>query len=132
MTEQQKLATAEEELIRKITALDESVRFVGIIDTEGTLVKGGMKEGTRALEPTKKEEAKLYLKWFLIQAMTEEWNSFLGKKLLLYTRHEKVDMYGIPLRNSRILLVSASHLEGAPFFGDRLLDTVSHSHIGLA
>ena len=104
--------TIEQDLIENIRNLDSRVRFVGIIDNEGQLVKGGMLEGVHALEPTKKDENKLYLKWFLIQAMTEEWNSFLGEKILLYTRHQEVDMYGIPLRHSRILLVSARYRKG--------------------
>jgi hypothetical protein len=121
--------TLEEELVRKIERLDSRVRFVGIIDNDGELVKGGMRSGIDPLEPSKKDEAKLYLKWFLIQAMTEEWNAFLGEKILLYTRHHKVDMYGIPLRNSRILLVSASYQRGAPFLGDQLLEMVGQSHL---
>lgn len=119
----------EEDLIEKIQNLDTRVRFVGVIDNEGQLVKGGMLEGVDALEPTKKDENKLYLKWFLIQAMTEEWNSFLGEKILLYTRHQEVDMYGIPLRNSRILLVSARYGKGSPFLGDRLLEIVKQSDL---
>jgi hypothetical protein len=122
--------TIEEDLVQKILELDHRVRFVGIIDEEGELVKGGMRQGMNALEPTKKDEDKLYLKWFLIQAMTDEWNSFLGNKILLYTRHEKVDMYGIPLEESRILLVSAEQINEPPFFGDRLLELVKRVTFG--
>jgi hypothetical protein len=113
--------TIESNLVQKILDLDSRVRFVGIIDEDGQLVKGGMRQGLNALEPTKKDENKLYLKWFLIEVMTDEWNRFLGKKTLVYVRHEKVDLYGIPLGNSRILLVSA---ERKAFFGDRLLEII--------
>lgn len=121
--------TTEQDVVQNILTLDPRVRFVGIIDDEGQLVKGGMKEGVRALEPTKKDEDKLYLKWFLIQAMTNEWNSFLGEKILLYTRYEKVEMYGIPLKNSRILLVSTKNIKVPHFFGDRLLGIVKESNL---
>ncbi len=119
--------TIEEDFVQKIFALDRRVRFVGIIDNEGELIKGGMRRGLIALEPTKKDEDKLYLKWFLMQTMTDEWSSFLGKKVMLYTRYERLDMYGIPLKNSRILLVSTEQTKGSPkspFFGERLLDLV--------
>lgn len=119
--------TSEVDLVRRVLELDRRVRFAGIINEEGELVRGGMRNGVQSLEPTKKDEDKLYLKLFLIEMMTDEWNSFLGKKILLYTRHEKVDMYGIPLGNSRILLVSAERIRDAPFFGDRLLELVKES-----
>lgn len=119
--------TMEEDSIQKIFALDRRVRFVGIIDEQGELIKGGMRKGLSALEPTKKDEDKLYVKWFLMQTMTDEWNKFLGKKVLLYTRHEKLDMYGIPLKKSRILLVSTEQTQGSPFFGDKLLELVKSS-----
>jgi len=121
--------TIEEDFVQKIFALDRRVRFVGIIDDEGELIKGGMRKGLIALEPTKKDEDKLYLKWFLMQTMTDEWNSFLGKKVMLYTRHEKLDMYGIPLKNSRILLVSTEQTKGSTFFGEKLLDLVKSSEL---
>jgi hypothetical protein len=110
------------QLVQKTFDLDGHVRFVGVIGDEGELVAGGMLEGLSALEPTKKEENKLYLKWFLIQAMTDEWDKFLGKKKLVYTRHEKIDMYGIPLDNSKILLVSVARDLETPFLGDKLLN----------
>ena len=121
--------TVEEDFVQKIFALDRRVRFVGIIDDEGELIKGGMRKGLIALEPTKKDEDKLYLKWFLMQTMTDEWNSFLGKKVMLYTRHEKLDMYGIPLKKSRILLVSTEQTKGSTFFGEKLLDLVKSSEL---
>jgi hypothetical protein len=121
--------TIEANLVQKILELDHRVRFVGIINEEGQLIKGGMRQGMNALEPTKKDEDKLYLKWFLIQAMTDEWNKFLGDKILLYTRHEKIDMYGIPLGNSRILLVSAERIREPPFFGDRLLELAKENRL---
>jgi hypothetical protein len=121
--------TAEEDIVQSVLGLDPRVRFAGIIDQQGELVKGGMRKGVTALEPTKKDETKLYLKWFLMQAMTDEWNMFLGRKVLLYTRYEKVDMYGVPLKNLRILLVSTEQLENpgpsSSFFGDRLLQLVN-------
>ena len=123
--------TIEEDFVQKIFALDRRVRFVGIIDNEGELIKGGMRRGLIALEPTKKDEDKLYLKWFLMQTMTDEWSSFLGKKVMLYTRYERLDMYGIPLKNSRILLVSTEQIDGSssPFFGEKLLDLVRSTEL---
>jgi hypothetical protein len=123
--------TIEEDFVQKIFALDRRVRFVGIIDDQGELIKGGMRKGLTALEPSKKDEDKLYLKWFLMQTMTDEWNTFLGKKVMLYTRHEKLDMYGIPLRHSRILLVSTEQTKGSSsaFFGEKLLDLVKSTEL---
>ncbi|MHB1907894.1 MAG: hypothetical protein ACYCQJ_03360 [Nitrososphaerales archaeon] len=119
--------TVEDDLVNDVFQLDTRIRFVGVIDNEGNLVSGGMRPGTVPLEPNKADENKLYLKWFLMEAMTNEWNRFLGKKILLYTRHEKLDMYGFTLKNSKVLLVSAEHKKTS-FFGDKILDLVdSHN-----
>jgi hypothetical protein len=119
--------TIEANLVQKVLESDRRIRFAGIIDETGKLVKGGMRQGKSPLEPTKKDEDKLYLKWFLIQAMTDEWDTFLGNKILLYIRHEKVDLYGIPLRSSRILLVSCEQIREPHFFGDKLLQLVDRA-----
>lgn len=121
--------TVEKGFVQVVLALDPKVRFAGIIDAEGALVEGGMRKGLAPLEPTKRDEAKLYLKWFLMEAMTDEWNKFLGKKMLFYTRYEKVDMYGVPLKDSRIMLVSTERTESSSFFGDRLLELVDSSKL---
>lgn len=125
----EKANTTEQELVQRIFSLDSRIRFVGVIDNEGNLVSGGMRPGTTPLEPTKADENKLYLKWFLMEAMTEEWNKFLGKKILLYTRHEKVDMYGFSLKNSRILLVSTQQMKIPSFFGDKILELVNSQNL---
>ena len=121
--------TMEQDLVQRVFQLDARIRFAGVIDNEGNLVSGGMRPETAPLEPSKAEENKLYLKWFLMEAMTNEWNRFLGKKILLYTRHEKVDMYGFTLKNSKILLVSTEQMKIPSFFGDKILELVNSHNL---
>ena len=121
--------TVEKDFVQVVLALDPGVRFAGIIDAEGELVEGGMRSGLAPLEPTKRDEAKLYLKWFLMEAMTDEWNRFLGKKMLFYARYEKVDMYGVPLKGLRIMLVSTERTGSSSYFGDKLLELVDSSKL---
>ena len=85
MASQQKLQRASEEII----AADSHMRFVGIIDLEGNIVEGIMKEGKTSLESQK--EGEYFCKQVAERrSMREEFDRTLGKVQYVHVEREKV------------------------------------------
>lgn len=69
--------------------LDESMRFVGIIDLDGEIVEGIMKEGKASLE-TQKEEEHFCHQVAKRRTSREEFDSTLGKVRYVHVERECV------------------------------------------
>lgn len=85
MASQQKLQRASEEII----AVDSHMRFVGIIDLEGNIVEGIMKEGKTSLE-SQKESEHFCKQVAERRSMREEFDRTLGKVQYVHVKREKV------------------------------------------
>jgi len=77
------------ELRNKIFDIDNSIRFVGIINKSGKMVEGGMREGIESLDN------EIYQKrWFNQIAMRKEmyemFNKIYGKTHMAYVQREKI------------------------------------------
>lgn len=79
------LQTIAEEMI----GLDESMRFVGIIDLNGEIVEGIMKEGKTSLE-TQKEEEHFCLQVAQRRTTREKFDERLGKVRYVHVERECV------------------------------------------
>ena len=77
------------EIVEKIVNLDSHMRFAAIIDLNGNIVEGIMKEGKTSLESQKQEE------YFCSQVadrrkMRQEFDKPLGKVRYVHVEREKV------------------------------------------
>ena len=82
------------EIVEKIVSLDSHMRFAAIIDLNGNIVEGIMKEGKTSLESQKQEE------YFCKQVadrrkMRQEFDRPLGKVRYVHVEREKVTQFVI-------------------------------------
>lgn len=94
-----------ETLCDLVKKLDPTIRFVGLINNKGHLVAGGMAEGKKTLEDTKKDEM-LYMELALRVRMRQEFDSELGPVRFAMSYRDRVIVMSFPLQKE-ILLVSA-------------------------
>jgi len=82
------------EIVEKIVNLDSHMRFAAVIDLNGNIVEGIMKEGKTSLESQKQEE------YFCKQVadrrrMRQEFDRPLGKVRYVHVEREKVTQFVI-------------------------------------
>lgn len=94
-----------ETMCETIRKLDPKIRFVGLINDKGHLVAGGMAEGKKPLEDTKKDEM-LYLELALRVKMRQEFDEELGPVKFAMSYRDKVLVMSFPM-GREVLLVSA-------------------------
>lgn len=92
-------------MCEEIRKLDPKVRFVGLINDKGHLIAGGMADGKKTLEDTKKDEM-LYLELALRVKMRQEFDEELGPVRFAMSYRDKVLVMSFPL-GKEVLLVSA-------------------------
>ena len=82
------------EIVEKIVALDNNMRFASIIDHNGNILEGIMKEGKSSLESQKQEEhfCKQVAKR---REMRKEFDRQLGKVRYVHVEREKVTQFAI-------------------------------------
>ena len=82
------------EIVEKIVALDNNMRFASIIDLNGNILEGIMHEGKTSLESQKQEE------YFCKQVarrrkMRKEFDRQLGKVRYVHVEREKVTQFAV-------------------------------------
>lgn len=91
-------------ICKKVSELDPKIRFVGIINQNGRLVSGGMREGISSLEDARDDEM-LYMELVLRAKMRKEFDKVLGPVEFAMSYREKLTIMSFPLDNN-VLLVS--------------------------
>ena len=99
------------------------VRFAAIIGPDGKMIKGGMRSGTRSLEPASKAE-ELYLQWTTMHRSGSDWNKYLGRRRYILDKRERVHVYTFNLDDEHVLLVSTDPV-GDSNLGDEILELLS-------
>lgn len=78
-------------ICNQVFALDDDVRYAGVIDDTGTLVAGGMKKGIDSLTDQSNEE--LYLaQTALRKSMRQRFDDALGGARFAYVEREKISI----------------------------------------
>lgn len=78
-------------LCKKVFALNDDVRYAGVIDDSGALVAGGMRKGTDSITDQINEE--LYLtQTALRKSMRQRFDDSLGKARFAYVERENVSI----------------------------------------
>jgi hypothetical protein len=93
------------DLCKGVFAIDETVRFAGVIDRMGKLVAGGMRDGIKPLESVKDVD-KVYVEFALRNAMRSELNAEFGRTLYTFSERERIKIATFPLEGDNLLLIS--------------------------
>ena len=99
------------------------VRFAAIIGPDGEMIKGGMRTGTKSLEPASKAE-QLYLQWTTMHRSGSDWNKYLGRRRYILDKRELVHVYTFNLDDDHVLLVSTDPVGDAEL-GDQILELLN-------
>lgn len=102
------------------------VRFAAIIGPDGKMMKGGMRSGTKSLEPSSKAE-QLYLQWTTMHRSGSDWNKYLGRRRYILDKRELVHVYTFNLDDEHVLLVSADPV-GNSSLGDEILEMLNEKY----
>lgn len=93
-----------EEMCKKIHALEPKIRFAGLINPNGRLVAGGMKPGYQSLEEERDNEM-LYMELVLRAKMRKEFDKAFGPVKFAMSYRDKLIVMSFPI-NDHVLLVS--------------------------
>jgi hypothetical protein len=78
-------------LCDQVFALDDDIRYAGVIDDTGALIAGGMREGIYSITDQSNEE--LYLaQTALRKSMRERFDTALGKARFAYVERDKISI----------------------------------------
>ena len=93
-----------ENLCTLVQKIDSDIRFVGIINSKGRLVAGGMVSSKKRLGDRKGDEM-LYMELALRVRMRREFDDDLGKVKFSMSFREKLIVMSFPMKND-VLMVS--------------------------
>jgi len=93
-----------ENLCTLVQKIDSDIRFVGIINSKGRLVAGGMVSSKKRLGDRKGDEM-LYMELALRVRMRREFDDELGKVEFSMSFREKLIVMSFPMKND-VLMVS--------------------------
>jgi hypothetical protein len=91
-------------LCERVFALNEDIRYAGVIDSAGTLVAGGMRKGTDSIVSETDEE--LFLTHTALRkSMRDRFDASMGGARFAYVEREKVSVLTFYM-GDKILLVT--------------------------
>ena len=91
-------------LCERVFALNEDIRYAGVIDSAGTLVAGGMRKGTDSIVSETDEE--LFLTHTALRkSMRDRFDTSMGGARFAYVEREKVSILTFYM-GDKILLVT--------------------------
>jgi hypothetical protein len=85
--------------------LDQKVRFAGVCDRTGEIIKGGLREGVKSFltdEEIKKANLITLERWRLHNTLADR----IGKARYAMEEYEKVKQITMPLQDEHLLLIS--------------------------
>jgi len=113
-------------ICKKIFELDEKIRSARIINGKGKLVAGGMRQGLKSLEDTKKDEM-LFMELSLRVRMRHEFDEEFGKVEFSLSYRGKVILMSFPIEENVLFVSSERQLDlGKIPFG--ILDIIAKHH----
>ena len=93
-----------EKLCRQVFALNDDVRYAGIVDDTGASIAGGMRKGTDSIVSETDEE--LFLtQTALRKSMRERFDQAMGRARFAYVEREKISILTFYMED-KILLVT--------------------------
>ena len=93
-----------EKLCDRVFALNEGIRYAGVVDDNGMLIAGGMRQGIDSI--TSDDNDELYLaQTALRKSMRERFDATMGKARFAYVEREKIGMLTFYM-DKNILVIS--------------------------
>lgn len=108
-----------------IFAIDEKIRFVGIVNKEGEVIEGGFKKGIVPLLD-EKEEQEMYLQSLSNITFFQSFSEKFGPVDYLIIKQKKITMITIPYK-TEILCLSISSESNIDLIRDEVLNRVLKS-----
>ncbi len=112
----------ESDLCGRIMSLDESIRFVGIINSSGEVIAGGFQKGVESLL-NGLDEQELYVQSLSNMALLRDFSDRLGKVNYNIARHDNVSLMTFPINND-ILCLSVSSRGNIDKIRDEILNMI--------
>lgn len=106
----------------KIIALDDKIRFVGIVNKSGEVIAGGFQKGVEPLLEGE-DEQELYVHSLSNMAVLNNFTDRLGKVCYHIAKHDKVSLMTFPLSDG-ILCLSASSKADIDKIRDSILNII--------
>jgi hypothetical protein len=94
-------------LVDKVLSLSTVIRYCSIIDEDGKVIEGGMRKGTKAMEPAK-EQHKLMVQFAILMDADRDWDVYLGQTVYFLIHKAKLDLLLFPMKGTRGVLISAT------------------------
>lgn len=95
-----------EELCDRVFEIDDKVRSARVINTKGKLEAGGMREGLKALEDSKKDEM-LFMELSLRVRMRHEFDEEFGPVEFSLSYRGKIIVFSFPMKEDMVLMVTS-------------------------
>jgi hypothetical protein len=108
----------------KIIALDDKIRFVGIVNKSGEVIAGGFQKGVEPLLEGE-DEQELYVHSLSNMAVLNNFTDRLGKVCYHIAKHDKVSLMTFPV-SDEILCLSASSKADINKIRDRILNMIEN------
>jgi hypothetical protein len=97
-------------LCDRVFALNDDIRYAGVIDNSGALVAGGMREGINSIVSETDEE--LFLtQTALRKSMRERFDNSMGRARFAYVEREKVSVLTFYLDDNILLMTLEPNLD---------------------
>jgi len=100
-------ATLADSVVKKIFATDKRIQFCALVDSDGKIEAGGIRDGLRYLEP-EAETARIVTRMFLNQAMNGASDPYFGRVSWAIVHREKVVQITFPLSGEKQLQITAA------------------------
>jgi hypothetical protein len=97
-------------ICKKVFELDEKIRSARIINSKGKLAAGGMREGLKSLEDSKKDEM-LFMELSLRIRMRHEFDDEFGKVEFSLSHRERVILMSFPIGENVLFVSSERQLD---------------------
>ena len=110
-------------ICNEIFAVDENIRFVGIVNKEGEVIEGGFRKGIEPLLD-RNEEQDMYLQSLSNISFFQSFSEKFGPVDYLLIRQKKITMITFPYK-AEILCVSASSRSNIDRIRDETIKLVS-------
>jgi hypothetical protein len=101
------VAAQGKKLIEKVLSLSRTIRYCSIINDEGEVLDGGMRQGTKAMEPAEQEH-KLMVQFAILMDADRDWDVYLGRTTYFLIHKSKLDLLLFPMKGAKGVLISTT------------------------
>ncbi len=99
-----------DKLCKQVFALNDSIRYAGVLDSTGMLIAGGMRKGIDSIVSETDEE--LFLtQTALRKSMRERFDNAMGRARFAYVEREKISILTFYMKDSILLVTLEPNVE---------------------